>query len=861
MANKGIWHKFMQFTRYSCLYLALSLISTNSNPQYYDTITLTLEGQDLPQYRYILNKSQIKKSAYLTEKIVEFDQDTGKIVFDPDVTFSERVVAKEGELIYSLPLDADKGYLTTGFSDGCSYLQNVDFDQDNQELPMPLFLENSHNFYNLKQLTNQEVLFIKEIESFDNNFNYDNPNPFDIDMTRMNNLFKIADFLQIKRLFTIIAGRHASLMTNMNKQQMIKWLLDIKYRTPKPIVSNSNNDQYNNNNGKTKMIPLLQQTQSFSNEECGNNANELDEYNFKLLDTILSFLSCYDIRTFASISDVFYRVAGETKAIRLNIDPMIEILTNNNDATCLSLTNQELLFYKSFLSLPQSKWTQNQKNVYDKLYDKLQTMANNIINVDSENNQFHFETLISFRDEYSIHTLGCEINGDDTSIEISSRIEFQKYFGSVSFKFGKFAQQLNDFAEIRNIHRIKINICYFEYLSSFNDLIGINDINNIKSIFIFEHSFQFINFEEIYNINSQIEYLHIQTTNKDKVKTVSIKNIQFLSKMGSLKKLRLSNNKLDSFDFNVLTELASLEIIMVHGNKFDYKLDTQCLDFRFLHNLPNLRELHLDNNQIECTDNFITIQKSSNLVVLDLRGNRISSLDLKAFQGTNLAHINLGRNQLSSLSLDSTSQSQPCLDFNSFTDIRQLKALHLEFNQIQCIVNFESIQQLTQLNHLDLSNNHLLSSIDLTKFDESKPIMNSLTWIFFENMNLVYTMQNDNCLDLQFLKFMPNVEELDFSNNKIECIDNASILQRQDVKLEYLYLNDNILLSFDFGALIGSNIGKIHLTNNNLSPESLQNFDANTLSRINPSAQVLIDIMDGNEITLPRGTPSRVVIV
>ena len=305
---------------------------------------------------------------------------------------------------------------------------------------------------------------------------------------------------------------------------------------------------------------------------------------------------------------------------------------------------------------------------------------------------------------------------------------------------------------------------------------------------------------------------------------------------------------------------------MIVGNKFNHKLDAQCFDFAFLNIVSSLQTLDLSKNQIECTNNFMVIQTHPNLVWLSLEGNKISSLDLNAFQGTNLTHINLSNNyKLTSLQLNddgtpSQLLTQQCLDFNSFNNMKQLQSLQLANNQIQCIINFESIQQHTQLEELHLENNHLLSSIDFTKFDKSKPLMNSLQWVYFNNMNLMYTRQNNDCLDLQFLKFMPNVKMLHLSDNKIQCIDNLSILQRQDVKLEYLYLENINLLSFDFADLINSNISEIYLQDNNLSSKSLKNLDFYTLSRINPSNKLKIGIEDGNHVKLPRTTLPRVRI-
>ena len=99
----------------------------------------------------------------------------------------------------------------------------------------------------------------------------------------------------------------------------------------------------------------MTQTQSLN---CTIGANELDIFNVKLLDTILLFFSCYDIHTFASISKKCSDNVNDLKpTIQSTVDPMIKISTKNNDATCLSLTHQEILFYQPFLTLSQLKWS------------------------------------------------------------------------------------------------------------------------------------------------------------------------------------------------------------------------------------------------------------------------------------------------------------------------------------------------------------------------------------------------------------------------------------------------------------------------------------------------------------------------
>ena len=89
MANTCILHVLMHLKCLFNLYLLISLIITiNSKPQYYDSIALILDRQEPNAYSCRLSQSQIKKSSFLTDAIVEFDQDTGKILFDPDTNSS-----------------------------------------------------------------------------------------------------------------------------------------------------------------------------------------------------------------------------------------------------------------------------------------------------------------------------------------------------------------------------------------------------------------------------------------------------------------------------------------------------------------------------------------------------------------------------------------------------------------------------------------------------------------------------------------------------------------------------------------------------------------------------------------------------
>ena len=231
----------------------------------------------------------------------------------------------------------------------------------------------------------------------------------------------------------------------------------------------------------------------------GVTINEITKYHSGLLMHILAFFSCLDIHTFSTISNEFYDFASELKSIQSNIDPMIQVLTNNNEATCLTLTNQELSFYQPFLTLPQSKWSKNQAGIYD----SLKTMPmHNVVNVD-EDEYFSFVTLIFFNNSYNFHELKYAIDNTDHSIEILIQQDHYEHFSNISFKFRNFAQQVNMIAQSRNVEHIKIHISEFKELASFDHLIGINNIKNIKTIELV-HLFTSIDFKEIHDISHHV---------------------------------------------------------------------------------------------------------------------------------------------------------------------------------------------------------------------------------------------------------------------------------------------------------------------------------------------------------------------
>jgi Leucine-rich repeat (LRR) protein len=108
---------------------------------------------------------------------------------------------------------------------------------------------------------------------------------------------------------------------------------------------------------------------------------------------------------------------------------------------------------------------------------------------------------------------------------------------------------------------------------------------------------------------------------------------------------------------------------------------------------PNLKELHLNGSKVQEIKN--TFQNATNLLLIDLRHNNISTLGPDTFKGaTNLEAIDLSSNQLSSI------------DGNAFRGLPNLSVLNLSSNPLESL-DASTFLDNTRLSSLDLSNNRI----------------------------------------------------------------------------------------------------------------------------------------------------------
>lgn len=206
--------------------------------------------------------------------------------------------------------------------------------------------------------------------------------------------------------------------------------------------------------------------------------------------------------------------------------------------------------------------------------------------------------------------------------------------------------------------------------------------------------------------------------------------------LNRLRVLDLSQNKLGEVTKETFSGLAELEIL-----KMNYNLISNVTSNLF-HNMTQLKELHLEGNKIaELSDNvFSALTK---LKVLNLRGNHLTTFSDKVFgfEPSDLMELDLQGNRLTELPSLST--------FTSLTH------LILSSNQLSSLPE-NVFTNLTALENLDLSEN-LLASLPEGIFKD----LLSMNTINLHRNNLTK-------LDAKLFKDQALIQRLYLSDNQLE---------------------------------------------------------------------------------------------
>ena len=158
-----------------------------------------------------------------------------------------------------------------------------------------------------------------------------------------------------------------------------------------------------------------------------------------------------------------------------------------------------------------------------------------------------------------------------------------------------------------------------------------------------------------------------------------------LQKMTLLKMLRISNCKVDSFDFDAISPLENLKTLKTGFNNLK-KIKN------LLANKSKLKEFVAHYNKISKIDED-AFKTNKNLDRINMKNNLIECLDANLFRGLfNLKIVNFSSNLITSI------------DHRLFTDNEKLRSVDFSGNKIT-VVEWRTVTRLVKLEDFSLINN------------------------------------------------------------------------------------------------------------------------------------------------------------
>ncbi|XP_055588501.1 chaoptin isoform X2 [Uranotaenia lowii] len=238
--------------------------------------------------------------------------------------------------------------------------------------------------------------------------------------------------------------------------------------------------------------------------------------------------------------------------------------------------------------------------------------------------------------------------------------------------------------------------------------------------------------EDFANFSPELEELRITRAGLK-----SLKNRCFTHLRG-LKRLDLSENRIDSIEPNAFTEIGhSLVSLRISHGLGQQMLQVPHEAFR---QLTAVEALDLSNNKLKSL-NENSFHFMRNLVSVELHDNQIDVLQKGTFQGdihNKLAMISLRYNNLKQI------------PSHSFVDLEELSALYLDDNRIESI-DKRAFMNLDNLKHLNLRGNRLnriaeeafQNLPELEKLDLAYNLLTVFDFDFFDQVGSLTSLEVD----------------------------------------------------------------------------------------------------------------------
>lgn len=345
-------------------------------------------------------------------------------------------------------------------------------------------------------------------------------------------------------------------------------------------------------------------------------------------------------------------------------------------------------------------------------------------------------------------------------------------------------------------------------------------------------------------------------------------SVEVFKPLTSLEELKLNKCNLTHLDPNLLSHQNHLKLLELSENSFTHvdwlltlgnlnRLENLNLKRTGIKNLPDdvfvnntfIRVFVLSENELSDLDIGTTLgQNLQNLYSLDLSSCNLSGpLDEKTFSNaTNLKVLSLSSNRLSShdlsvalsplkrltnLSLRNCSLSR--LPRNTFENLSQLKELDVSWNPLNNVF-VELLQPLTNLEYLNMGYSKLsrLSQDTFTKTTNLKRLILSgnklgeLETGLFKDLKHLEVLEIENCglekamdEDLFYDKTYGDLQELKMAGNPLK-ITEGSLIPAQLAKMRVLDLS-NCSISYlpDESFETARNLTRLLLSNNKLNSE------------------------------------------